>query len=89
MQFVGDVGFKSSAFTVMCYSFGFVDQQLKTFLTLCVLCGLSHLSQIITLGPRSFKQLFREVDVLYLKCHRKYYNESASENTDLVIFCDP
>ena len=26
--------------------------------------------------------------VLYFKCHRKYYNGSASENTDLVIFCD-
>ena len=26
--------------------------------------------------------------VLYFKCHRKYYNGSATENTDLVIFCD-
>ena len=26
--------------------------------------------------------------VLYFKCHRKSYNGSASENTDLVIFCD-
>ena len=26
--------------------------------------------------------------VLYFKCHRKCYNGSASENTDLNIFCD-
>ena len=26
--------------------------------------------------------------VLYFKCHIKHYNESASENTDLNIFCD-
>ena len=26
--------------------------------------------------------------VLYLKCHRKYYNGSASKNTDLAIFYD-
>ena len=26
--------------------------------------------------------------VLYFKCHRKYYIGSASENTNLVIFCD-
>lgn len=26
--------------------------------------------------------------VLYFKCHRKYYNGSATENTDLDIFCD-
>ena len=26
--------------------------------------------------------------VLHFKCHRKYCNGSASENTDLVIFCD-
>ena len=26
--------------------------------------------------------------VLYFKCHRKYYNGSASENTDLNIFCN-
>ena len=26
--------------------------------------------------------------VLYFKCHRKYYTGSASENTDLDIFCD-
>ena len=26
--------------------------------------------------------------VLYFKCHRKYYNGSASENTNLNIFCD-
>ena len=29
-----------------------------------------------------------EEHVLYFKCHRKSYNGSASENTDLVIFCD-
>ena len=27
-------------------------------------------------------------NVLYFKCHRKYYNGSASENTDLKMFCD-
>ena len=26
--------------------------------------------------------------VMYFKCQRKYYNGSATENTDLVIFCD-
>ena len=26
--------------------------------------------------------------VLYFKCHRKYHNGSATENTELDIFCD-
>ena len=27
-------------------------------------------------------------NVYFFKCHRKSYNGSASENTDLVVFCD-
>ena len=44
MQFLGVVGFKSSTLTVFCISTWRVHQKLKTYLTLCVLYGLSHLS---------------------------------------------
>ena len=44
VQFLGEVGLKSSTLTVYCLSSWFVHQQQKTYSNLCVHCWLSHLS---------------------------------------------